>query len=81
MTDRFTVRTVVLGLAFIVLAIVASLVYILAVVSVDEETKRQIVTALLTMGGTALGALAGVLVSTRSPEPVIEPPAVVPPAA
>lgn len=63
MTDKFTIRLVVVGLIAITLALVAGSVTLIAL-------GKTVPDPIWTLGGTALGGLTALLVSTRSaPEP------------
>lgn len=66
MTDRFTVRAVVLGLIVITLAVVAVLAYSLTVVDLAGEQRGTVIGALVAIGTGAFGALAGILAHTAS---------------
>lgn len=73
-TDRFTVRSVVLGLIVVAVLIVVALVVILLTASgLSPENKTQIVTTLQGFGAVAIGAVAGVLAHTASQDPVPAP--------
>lgn len=65
MTDKFTIRTVVVGLIAITVALIAGAVLLIAL---DKAVPDPI----WTLGGTALGGLTALLVSTRS-APEVDP--------
>lgn len=67
MTDTTTIRIVVLSLAVIALASLAGVIWL-----VHGNTDAAAVALVGSPGQVALGALAGVLVSTRSqPDPTV----------
>lgn len=74
MTDRFTVRAVVLGLITIVLGVLAVLAFALSAVDLSGEQRGTILGVLSSVGTGALGAVAGILARTASPEPPGAPP-------
>jgi len=84
MTDRFTVRAVVLGLIVIVLLSIGALIYALGVVGLTPEQRGTVLGALVSVNAGALGGLTAILVSSRSQAPAAEvagvPPVINPPA-
>lgn len=69
MTDKFTVRSVVLLLGAFALVGIAGLIWL-----IDHQAASENLAIVSGLTGTALGALGAVLVSTRtvtdSPQPV-----------
>lgn len=59
MTDRFTVRAVVLFLGMTVVMVVAGCIWLTA-------HDKQLPDALISTGGVALGGLTGFLISSKS---------------
>lgn len=72
MTDRFSIRAVVLGLILIVLGTVGALLYALTTVTLTSEQQGQITTALVALGSGGLGALTALLAHTASQAPSVE---------
>ena len=59
MTDRFTVRSVVVFLGVVVVMVVAGCIWLTA-------HDKQLPDALISLGGVALGGLTGFLISSKS---------------
>jgi len=72
MTSKATIQIVVIGLALAVLGTLTALVIVLAMVTLTDEQKTIIVTALVSLGTTALGGLTALLAHTATNEaPVV----------
>lgn len=68
MTDRFTVRAVVISLAAVALLVVIALTALMLFGDLTAEQSSIALGTLGTIGSAAVGAVAGVLASTRSGE-------------
>lgn len=66
MTDKFTIRAVVVGLIFLAVAVVGALTYAMSAVTLAPEQRGTIIGGLITLGSGAAGAVAGILARTTS---------------
>lgn len=72
-TDRFTIRTIVIGLLMITFAVIVALVIILLEVALTTEQQGSIISGLRDLAVFAAGGVVGLLAHTASPEPVPAP--------